>query len=112
MSIVDLAARQLTAYNAADLEAFALCYHEDVVVMHGDEESFRGRAALRDRYRPMFEGMEFGAIVPDRLHHGAHCVDLEHYWRLNPDTGERTEGTVLVRYTERDGLIGRVQFLR
>ncbi|MDA0700201.1 MAG: nuclear transport factor 2 family protein [bacterium] len=110
-TIADLARRQLAAYNAADLEAFAACYHEDVVVMKDDVETLRGRDALRDQYRPMFEGMDFGGTAPQRLSAGPHCVDLEHWWRVDRATGERTEGTVLVRYRERDGLIGLVQFL-
>ena len=108
MSIVDLAARQLAAYNAADLESRALLPRG-----RGAAETrvLCGRDALRDRYRPMFEGMEFGASVPDRLHRcplrGSGAL-----LACEPGLGERTEGTVLVRYTERDGLIGRVQFLR
>jgi uncharacterized protein (TIGR02246 family) len=110
-AIAELARRQLAAYNASDLDAFAACYHEDVVVFRGDEESLRGRPALRESYRPMFEGMEFGGEAPQRIHVGPHCVDLEHWWRVDQETGERTTGTVLVRYQERDGLIGTVQFL-
>ena len=40
-----------------------------------------------------------------------HCVDDELWWRIDPESGERSEGRVLVRYHERDGLIGTVQFL-
>ncbi len=112
MAIEDLARRQLAAYNASDLDGFVACYHEDVVVLNAGDEVLRGREAFRERYRNMFENLEFEGVVPQRLHHGAHCVDLEHYWRLDPATGERVEGTVLVRYRERDGLIGLVQFLR
>jgi hypothetical protein len=43
---------------------------------------------------------------------GGHCVDLEHWWREDPETGARIEGTVLVRYSSRDGRIGVVQLLR
>ena len=66
--------------------------------------------AFRERYVTMFARGGFGASVPERLSVGPHCVDLEHYWRTAD--GNRSEGTVLVRYAERDGLIGRVQFLR
>jgi hypothetical protein len=44
--------------------------------------------------------------------HGPHAVDLERWWRIDPDRGERSEGEILVRYTQRDDLIGTVQFLR
>ena len=113
MSVIeDLAARQLAAYNAADLEAFCACYHLDVVVFDGAKESLRGRTAFRERYLGMFETWTFGASVERRLSCGPHAVDEETWWRIDPETGERSEGEVLVRYTEREGLIGTVQFLR
>ena len=111
-SIEELAKRQLAAYNEADLQAFAACYHPEVVVYNDHEESYRGCDELRARYRPMFEGWEFGATVSQRMSLGGHCIDFEHWWRVNPETGERTEGDLMVRYTEREGLIGWVQFLR
>jgi len=109
--IAELAARQLAAYNAADLDAFVACYHEDIRLLDGDEETLRGRAALRERYCGLFELWSFGAEVPRRVQLGQHCVDYETWWRVDPDSGERSEGVVLVRYMERDGLIGLVQFL-
>jgi hypothetical protein len=113
MSAIEaLAIRQLEAYNASDLEAFVACYHPEVVVMEGEDEVCRGREAFRDRYRTMFEAWEFGGTVPERLHLAGHCIDFEHYWRIDPETGERTEGQIMVHYHERDGLIGQVRFLR
>lgn len=111
-SIETLAARQLEAYNQADLEAFAACYHPDVVVLVGEEVDYSGRDTLRERYRPMFEDWSFGATVENRLSSAGHCVDLEHWWRTPPGGGERSEGVLVVRYTIRDGLIGTVQFLK
>jgi hypothetical protein len=110
-SIEELARRQLAAYNASDLEAFVACYHEDVRVLRGEEESLRGRDAFRERYLSLFEDWDFGADVPERLQLGDHCVDYETWWRVDPSSGERSEGSVLVRYLARDGLIGLVQFL-
>ena len=113
MSVIeDLAIRQLAAYNAADLEAFIACYHPQVRVMTGDDLVCQGREAFRERYRKLFGRFEFGGEVPDRLSNGDHCVDLERYWRIDPETQERTEGTLLVEYSVRDGLIGTVRFLR
>ncbi|MCH2162334.1 MAG: nuclear transport factor 2 family protein, partial [Phycisphaerales bacterium] len=112
VSIEELATRQLDAYNQADLMAFADCYHSEVVVCNNQEESYRGRDELRERYRSMFEGWKFGAMVSKRIALGGHCIDLEHWWRVDPETSERNEGELLVRYSIREGLIGWVQFLR
>ena len=107
-----LADKQLDAYNRADLEAFAGCYHPEVRVLDGDVESLTGIDAFRDRYRTLFAEWSFGASVPQRMALGTHCIDFEQWWRIDPKTGERSEGRVLVRYEERDGLIGTVHFLR
>ncbi|MBJ93214.1 MAG: steroid delta-isomerase [Rickettsiales bacterium] len=109
--IADLAARQLAAYNAADLDAFVACYHEDVQVMDGEEQTLRGRQAFRERYRELFEDWSFGAEVEQRLQLGVHCIDYERWWRIAPDSKQREQGLVMVRYLGRDGLIGLVQFL-
>ena len=106
-AIVKLATEQLAAYNRADLDAFCACYHPDVRVFNGEKEKPRGIDAFRERYVKLFAAGGFGASVPTRVALGDHCVDLEHWWR---DGGKN--GKVLVRYTERDGLIGTVQFLR
>jgi hypothetical protein len=110
--IEDLAQQQLDAYNNADLDAFVACYHPGVSVFNGNEHSLSGRDALQARYQALFDEWQFGASVPQRMSLNAHCIDFETWWRIDPNTGERSEGTVLVRYEERDGLIGTVQFLR
>jgi hypothetical protein len=110
--IVDLAIRQLDAYNRSDLETFIDCYHDEVRVFNHDELSIEGKSDFRKKYRILFEQWTFGAAVPQRINLGSHCVDLETWWRIDPSSGERTEGKVIVRYQELDGLIGTVQFLR
>lgn len=111
-AISELAQAQLQAYNDADLEAFCACYHPKVRVL--DEEgrcNLEGIEAFRARYGSMFERFEqVQASVPQRLCYGSHCVDLEHYSRVDRQTQERSGGTVLVRYTLREGLIGTAQF--
>ncbi len=83
--ISELADRQLAAYNASDLDAFVACYHEDVRVLDCEEETLRGREALRERYRGLFELWSFGAEVPRRVHLNQHCVDYETWWRIDPE---------------------------
>ena len=105
--ISKLAIKQLAAYNRADLDAFCACYHPDVRVFNGETEKPPGIDAFRERYVEMFAKGGFGASVPNRVSLGDLCVYVEHWWRDGGKTGK-----VLVRYTERDGLIGVVQFLR
>ncbi len=109
--IAQLAQAQLDAYNAGNLDAFIACYHPDVQVLDGETTTITGREQMRLRYRDLFEEWTFGATVPERIVVGRHCVDRELYWRIDPDSGERTEGEILVRYTAADGLIAQVQFL-
>ena len=111
-SVAQLAAAQLAAYNAADLDAFCGCYSDDVTVLDAEGAvTCAGQEAFRERYRSMFERGNFGASVTTRLDLGDHAVDDEQYWRVSAE-GERTEGRVLVRYTARDGRIAVVQFFR
>lgn len=111
-TVADLAAAQLAAYNAADLDAFCACYADDVTVLDAaGAVTCQGMEAFRERYRPMFERGNFGASVSTRLHLGDHAMDDEEYWRVGPD-GARTEGRVLVRYTAHGDTIGVVQFFR
>lgn len=112
--VAELAARQLEAYNRADLEAFCACYHEKVRVLdeHGEART-EGLQAFREGYGAMFAKFrEIHAEVDERLVLGPHCVDLERWSRLDPESGVRSEGVVLVRYTERDGKLAIVEFLR
>jgi hypothetical protein len=110
-TIADLAARQLAAYNAHDLDAFVDCYHEQVVVLDDQEVIAEGIEAFRERYTDLFTRWEFGATVSTRVQHADHCIDLEDYWRVDPTSGERTEGRVMVHYVLRDAKLGRVVFL-
>ena len=108
-----LARRQLDAYNQADLDAFCACYHDEVQVLdEAGAVTISGIADFRARYAPKFAAGNFGATVPERVSMGRHCVDRERYWVLDPDSGQRTEGHVLVRYSVQDERIAVVQFLR
>lgn len=112
--VVALARRQLAAYNRADLDAFCGCYHEDVEVLdHKGACTLRGADAFRARYGAMFEAHdEVRGVVTARLILGEHVVEHELWSRRARDTGARTSGEVLVRYTAHEGAIRWVAFLR
>ena len=52
----DVVQKQLDAYNAQDVEAFAATYAQDVVITRGPEKKVwvQGREALREAYAKMF----------------------------------------------------------
>jgi uncharacterized protein (TIGR02246 family) len=111
MPVRSLADRQLVAYNANDLDAFCACYHPDVVVYGADGAvSLRGMDAFRARYGALFAEHTAQAEVDARVVLPPHLVEREHWRRVARADGSRAEGSVLVRYTERDGLIAVVQF--
>lgn len=113
-AVLRLSHAQLAAYNAADVDAFCACYHPDVRVLDADgRATLEGLAAFRERYATMFrENREVHAVVHGRLLLPPHVVEAEAWSRVNVATGEASAGEVLVRYTERDGRIAVVEFLR
>lgn len=108
-----LATAQLTAYNAADLDAFCACYHPEVTVLGADGDvRIQGIAAFRDRYETLFHDFtDVRATVDQRMTLGPHVVEREAWSRVERSTNSRASGTVLVRYTEADGLLRWAQFL-
>ena len=110
--VAALATRQLAAYNAFDLDAFCDCYHPDVVVYDGEKLVMEGIDEFRSQYAGLFMTRSYGATVDARLTLDDHIVEREAYWRIDPETGERKEGELLVRYSARDGKLAVVQFLR
>ena len=107
-----LAAAQLAAYNAHDLDAFCACYAPDVRVLDATgAETLRGMDAFRARYAALFTGWDdVGATVAARLVAPPHAIDDETWWRARVSTGERQGGRVLVRYTAGPAGIHTVQF--
>ncbi len=104
-----LAQRQLDAYNARDVEAFAACYAEDVDVrdLRTNDPILRGRAALHERYGKMFAATpDLRAEVGTRITCGPFAFDHEQVTR----NGGRSE--VVAIYEVKDGLIFRVWFAR
>lgn len=105
-----LAQRQLDAYNARDIEAFAACYAVDVKIwdLHSGTLRMEGRAALHETYGAQFARCpDLHAELVGRLTVGATCVDQERVTGL-------TDGVVhaLATYEVRDGLIQQVWFAR
>ena len=112
-AVIQLSDKQLYAYNAADIDAFCACYADDVVVL--DEEgkvTMEGLSSFRERYAKLFEEWEPRADIVGRVHSKNHSVELEKWSRKKRGASETLNGEVIVRYTERDGKLAIVEFLK
>jgi uncharacterized protein (TIGR02246 family) len=105
----ELAQRQLNGYNARDLEAFLAPYAEDVQVLGLDGKvQLAGKAALRRRYRAVFdESPRLHARLVKRIAVGPFVVDEEEVTGLAP---EAVRAAAI--YEVRAGRIATVRFLR
>jgi hypothetical protein len=112
--VLILSRGQLDAYNRADLDAFCACYHPEVTVMdEAGSVTRRGMAEFRAGYAVMFGKHDaVHAEVTERMALGRHVVERERWSRRDRESGAVSGGEVLVRYTEVDGLIRWVEFLR
>ena len=99
--------RQLEAYNRHDLEAFAATYSDDVEILrHPGIVEFKGKAALKAGYGPLFERVKPKARVPHRTVLGDRIADVEAI------TIAGTEHCcALAIYEVKDGLIRRVDLI-
>ena len=105
----DLAQRQLDAYNAHDIDAFAACYTEDVeaFLLPTSERLFAGRAALTARYGPYFEAQRPHAELTGRRVLGDMAIDFEEV--------VLADGSTLAAwalYQVERGLIRRIWFVK
>ena len=104
MSAADTVARQVDAYNAHDLEAFLVCYADDVVVTSGNGDVLmEGLEAIRAEYAVMFEQLpDVHAEVHQRIVRGSWVVEDAHV------TATRLDIEALVAYHVPGDRIDRV----
>lgn len=100
--------RQLDAYNRQDVEAFVLCFTEDVVIVReGSEVVTNGREMMRTNYAALFQRFPKNhCTLLKRMVVGHHAVDEE---LIEGRDGEPFR-TIAI-YTIKDGLISHVRFL-
>jgi hypothetical protein len=102
--------RQLDAYNARDLDAFAACYARDVETFDfPNAPRFAGIEALREFYAGRFAVPTLKAIAKTRSVIGDRVVDHEVCWLRGTEV---SPVELVVIYTVEAGLIRRVDFLR
>ncbi|WP_104401652.1 nuclear transport factor 2 family protein [Vibrio penaeicida] len=111
IAIVD---RQLDAYNARDIDAFAATYHEDVEI-HSFSKGlqYTGRDTLIERYGKKFASLTYlNATSLKRIVHDRFLVDHELAESSSLASGEvETSLKVIAAYEVEDGLIKRVTFM-
>ena len=108
MSRTDPVDAQLAAYNARDVEAFAACYAEDVVIEDAEGNVLaRGRAEVREQYGPFFTTTpDLHAEIDTRIRIGSHVIDEERITGVGPEPMH-----AVAIYHVTDGAIDRVRFL-
>ena len=93
---VPLIDRQLAAYNARDLEAFAATYSPDVeLIEFPDKPLAKGMAALRERYKQRFADPILHATIADRMVLGNKVIDHELIRRTWPEGPGSWEAVVI-----------------
>jgi hypothetical protein len=107
---IDIAQKQLDAYNAQDLETYVSFFAEDCVVsgLYGIPTE-TSRSAITTRYAKAFAQFpENKAILKNRIAVGNTVVD--HELVIRAPGGEQFE--IIAIYTFKDGLISRVDFAK
>lgn len=106
-----LAERQLAAYNARDLDAFAACFAPDVEVYEFPGIlAINGQDDFRARYAERFKSEGLEATAVHRAVIGDRVIDHERVWLNGRAASEPTD--LVVIYTVRHGLIARVDFVK
>jgi hypothetical protein len=99
--------RQLEAYNARDLDAFAANYAETIVIyrMPASQPTFAGKEKLREVYRQRFASPQLHAEILSRVVLGTKVIDHERIVGIRDTPVE-----ALAIYEVRAGLIQSVWF--
>src|SRR5262249_21690834 len=106
----DVIERQLTAYNAKNLDAFLACFAPDAELFEFPDKSLaKGTEALRARYAKRFADPILHATIADRMVGAKRVVDHEHITITWPE-GPGTWDAVAI-YEVEGNLIKRVWFV-
>lgn len=109
---VELARRQLDAYNRRSIEEFLACYHEEtrVILLETHEVRSTTKAELRKTYTDFFASTpNLHCVLKNRIAVGPHVIDEEWVTGI-PSAPEGLHAVAI--YGFRDGLIDRVWFAK
>ena len=107
MTPVEVVQRQLEAYNARNLDAFAATYADSIRIyrMPAAEPSISGMDKLRETYRARFASPNLHADIVNRIVIGNKVIDHERVVGIKEQPIE-----AVAVYEVTDGLIGTVWF--
>ena len=107
----DAVARQVSAYNRRDLDAFLECYAPDVVIENAKGDVvMEGRIAMRAAYGELFaESPELHVEIATRIRIGEYVIDEEIVIGRN---GSPEALRVAAIYHVSDGAIDHVRIIR
>ena len=107
---IDIAQKQLDAYNAQDLDTYVGFFAEDCVIAAINTQPTEiGREAIKARYAKAFAQFpQNKAILKNRIAVGNTVVD--HELVVRSPGGDQFE--IIAIYTFKDGLISRVDFAK
>ena len=110
MSNLDIAQKQLDAYNAQDLDTYVSFFAQDCIIAPiNGTPSETSRDAIKARYAKAFAQFpQNKAVLKNRIAVGNTVVD--HELVIRAPGGEQFE--IIAIYTFKDGLIGRVDFAK
>lgn len=105
----DAVERQVSAYNAHDVDAFVACYAEAAVLEDPDGKVLMsGRDDIREKYGRRFaEFPDVQAEIVRRIRVGSYVIDEE---QVAGGPGGNVHAVAIYRLDD-DGLIDRVRFL-
>lgn len=107
----DAVARQVSAYNRRDLDAFLECYTPDAVVESAKGDVVMdGRDTMRAMYGELFDGSpELHVDIATRIRIGEYVIDEE---VVTGRRGSPEAARVAAIYHVTDGAIDRVRIIR
>lgn len=112
LSPTEVVQRQLDAYNARDIDAFAAVFADDAELfdLGNPTPTTVGKAAIRARYQALFDASpKLHSMVLNRTAFGHVVVDLE---QITGRMGDDAVMELMMIFEVHDGLIRRAHAVR
>lgn len=109
MTPTQLVEKQLSFYNARDIDGFLSCYSDTVTAFNFGETNpiMNGISDFRERYGKRFQDPKLHCKILNRIAIGSTVIDEELV-----TTSEAQSRHIVVMYTIQDEKISQVRFIR